>query len=188
MSNLFETATRLKYRFQSAIGLLSVEDLWELPLLKAGRQAACLNDVAKVIARTLREAEEESFVAEAGSSQTDLLSDKLELVKHIIQVKKAEQEANEKAEDRRKQKQQLLEILHEKRNDGLKALSIEEIEAKINEMYVEWRQGGRPLCRGTFLGYVWWVSAMKGLFYKESPQALIDRLTTLEDEEKLSWL
>ena len=71
---------------------------------------------------------------EAGSSQTDLLSDKLELVKHIIQVKKAEQEANEKAEDRRKQKQQLLEILHEKRNDGLKALSIEEIEAKINEL------------------------------------------------------
>ena len=32
MSNLFEVAARKKYRFDSQKGLLSVEELWDLPL------------------------------------------------------------------------------------------------------------------------------------------------------------
>lgn len=134
MSNLFENATRKSYRFQSAIGLLGVEDLWSLPLLKTGRAAACLDDIAKGLSKALREAEEESFVETADDKGNVELEEKLEIVKHVIQVQKDERDAALKEAERRKQKQQLLEILHDKRNESLKALSIEEIEAKINEL------------------------------------------------------
>ena len=59
---MFEKATRRKLRFTSAAGLLSTEDLWDLPLTSATGKAN-LDDIAKALNRRLKDAEEVSFVA-----------------------------------------------------------------------------------------------------------------------------
>lgn len=46
MTDIFEIASRRKYRFPSAIGELTVEQLWDLPLTDPKR-GATLDNVAK---------------------------------------------------------------------------------------------------------------------------------------------
>jgi hypothetical protein len=53
-NNLFEKASRLKLRFSSPAGLLTVEDLWDLPL-SAQAKVANLDDIAKGLNKTLEQ-------------------------------------------------------------------------------------------------------------------------------------
>ena len=64
--NLFEIATRAKFRFDSLKGALTVEQLWELPL--QSRTGVDLDTVAKGINASLKEVAEESFVPTARTS------------------------------------------------------------------------------------------------------------------------
>lgn len=129
--NLFETATRKKYRFVSAFGLISVEDLWSLALIDTPANKG-LDGIARALFKELKEADDESFVRPKGTNED--LANRLEIVKHIINVKMSEQEANEKALLKAKEKQRLLEILHEKKDEDLKGLSVEELEKRIADL------------------------------------------------------
>lgn len=130
--NLFETATRKAYRFPSSKGLLTVEDLWNLPL--QSRSGFDLDNVAKTINAELRAQKEESFVDEASSPVKAELELKLEIVKHIIATFKAENAASRTAAERREQREQLMKILESKKVEGLQSLSIEELQSKIAEL------------------------------------------------------
>lgn len=129
--SLFEKASRQKVRFQSAKGLLSVEDLWDLPLSQ-------LDTIAKAQAKYLRDTEgEQSFIPgvkakpNAIREQTELA---FEIVKHVIAVLVAEKDARENAKARADQKQKLLALLAEKDDADLKSKSREEIEKMIAEL------------------------------------------------------
>lgn len=130
--NLFEIAAYNQYRFPSFAGGLTVEDLFSLPLKT--RNNLDLDTVARGICRKLAQEDEESFVEESKSTEVPHLRNKLDIVKHIITVKQSEAKTMREAQDRAMQKQQLLEILHDKKTESLQSLSIEEIEAKINAL------------------------------------------------------
>lgn len=124
---MFEKATRRKLRIASAKGNLSIEDVWDLPL-RGGR--VNLDTVAQTLARTLREAAETSFVSPAPSANTsDQLA--LDIVKHIIAVKLADEARATKAADTRAFNQRVSAVLAEKRDDELKGKTIEELQALI---------------------------------------------------------
>jgi hypothetical protein len=110
MDNLFELAARKKFRFNSDKGPLTVEQLWDLPLIaKVGPAivpTADLNRVAQAVNAELKAVTEESFVNVKPNPLKGELETKLELVKHIIavRIKQAEdiKAAVEKSETRRK--------------------------------------------------------------------------------------
>jgi hypothetical protein len=125
--NLFELATRNAYRFESTKGLLTVEDLWQLPLSSRG---ASLDDVAKTVYAQIKAAEEVSFVAKQTTANTTL-NNKLEIVKHIIGVKMAEAEAAKIKADKAAERAKLLDILARKQEQSLENASEEELLAKL---------------------------------------------------------
>lgn len=130
--NIFEIATRKAFRFQSPKGLLTVEDLWNLPMSKG---TANLNDIAISINRRIKASAEESFVAVAGQKRVD--SDDvvmLEILKHIISVRQAEDEARTTAQAKAEQRRKLQELIDRKKEGELEGKSIEELQQMMDNM------------------------------------------------------
>lgn len=133
--NLFETATRLKLRFESPRGLLTVEQLWDVPLRGAGDFT--LNEIAKAAHRTHKDLAEENFVdAEAQTPARRKGELAFKIVRHVIEVKLKEEAARQNLEAARREKARLLEILAEKKAGALSALTEAEIQKRIDDLGV----------------------------------------------------
>lgn len=128
--NMFEEALRNRFRYPSEKGLVTTEDLLSLPLTTRNPVGVSLEGTAKAIARKLKEEGEESFV-ETNTDTRDLLTKKLDILRHVIAIRKAEVEATRNAMARAAEKQELLGILHGKKTEELGKLTVEELEAKI---------------------------------------------------------
>ena len=132
--NLFVTAARNAYRFPSAVGDLTAEQLWGLPLKKSPHTRgvrADLNGVAIEVNEQLKAVTTESFVDDSPGDAGRELENKLEIVKHVIATKKKERDAAEKAAETRARKQRIAEVLADKRDEKLKEMSEEELEAAL---------------------------------------------------------
>jgi hypothetical protein len=120
---MFEAAVRNKYRFQSSVGMLSVEDLWVLPVEK-------LDEVYKRLNAELTQVKEESLLVKTSDKDTEL-QNKVAIVKYIFTTKVAEQEERLKAKERSEKKQYLLSLLQDKQNEEYKSKSIDELTKLI---------------------------------------------------------
>lgn len=130
---MFEKATRMKLRFTTSVGLLSVEDIWDLPLVTRRKNASCLDDLAKTLNKELKNSGEESFVLKRTNPNKELQL-KFEIVKYIIGVKLAEREVVDNAKKTKEKKEQIMALIAEKKTESLKGKSVEELEALINAL------------------------------------------------------
>lgn len=128
---MFEKAARFKLRFETPLGNLSVEDLWDLPL--TSNRNVSLDDVARNLHRSIKEAEEESFVVKA-TSANEKLQLGFDIVKHIIEVRLAENEAEKTKAENKAKKQKLLSLIADKQDESLKASSVEELQAMVEAL------------------------------------------------------
>lgn len=128
---LFVTASRLKFKFPTSVGQVSVEDLWDLPLTSA--RGANLDDTAKALHKGLKDADEISFVKPAVKKTVELQA-KFDIVKYVIDVKMAERDARAAADDKAAMKQKLLAKLAEKQDKDLDNKSADEIQAMIDAL------------------------------------------------------
>lgn len=126
---MFEKASRLKIRFETEKGIVTVEDLWDLPLTENG----ALNKLAKSLSRKIKESEEESFVVKK-SSNNNTLTFAFDIVKHVIEVRMAEAEASKNKAAKKAEKEKLLSILAAKEAEDLNGKSKAEIEEMIAAM------------------------------------------------------
>lgn len=124
--NIFEKASRIKLRINSTKGILSVEDLWDLPLEK-------LNNLAKDINRKLREQGEEDFLGNTPSRDSKL-SLTLDIIKEVITVRLGEKLKQEEAAEKKAKKERLMAILARKEEESLEGKSAEEIRKLIAEL------------------------------------------------------
>lgn len=124
---MFEKATKLKLRFQTTKGSLSVEDLWDLSLRD-------LDSMAKSVNKLLREEDEESFIPGTSSKSATHNSLRLDLLKHIIGVKVQEQETRKNRAKAMDDLHRLKELASVKQNEQLASQSLEEILKKIQEL------------------------------------------------------
>ncbi len=130
---MFEKAARLKLRFDSVQGKLTVEELWDLPLTSKSANRANLDDIAKHVSRQLKTVgEEESFVTKTTPANS-VEKLKLEILKYIISVKLSENEAAEKAQINKAKKQQILQLIEQKKGEALSSMSIEELTKLLEE-------------------------------------------------------
>lgn len=128
IADLYEKVMRKHLRFSSPKGELTVEMLWDLPVVSTGGPS--LNSVGKMITQELRDAGDNLVETEKSAKQVQL-EVKLEVVKHIIATKQAEKDAADKAAAGHAEKAQLLDILAEKEAGELSALSKEELRKRI---------------------------------------------------------
>ncbi len=129
MMNIFEYATRTKLRFASARGELTAEQLWDVPL-RSGDNFN-LNAVAKTASKAWKDLSEESFVEAAKTPEHTRREMALEVVKYVIEAKLAGEAAAKKRADNATEKKRLLEILAEKQDHKLSALSEKELRQRI---------------------------------------------------------
>lgn len=130
---LFLQATRAKYRFSSAKGEMSVENLWDVPL--RSKDDFNLDKIARGINRELEAATEESFVdAVQTNPAKKVLESKLGIVKQIIAIKIDEEETAKTRAENKIEREKLLRILAEKKDGKLSDLSEKELEKRINAL------------------------------------------------------
>jgi hypothetical protein len=133
MEKMFEQATRLKLRFVSTRGELSVENLWDVPL--RSRDDCNLDKIARGVNRDLEQASEESFVDTVKNNPAkNLLELKLKIVKHVITVKLEEEEQTKTRAENKIEREKLLAILAEKQDGKLSELSEKELKKRIEAL------------------------------------------------------
>ena len=121
---MFEKAVRTKLRFDTSVGSLSVEDLWDLPLTTKGRPN--LDDIARALHKKLRSGDDVSFVeTERKSDATIQLA--FDIVKHIIDVRLAENAATRLEKERADKKQKIMSIIAAKQDESLQNMSLEDL-------------------------------------------------------------
>lgn len=123
--NLFEIATRRKYRFATNKGSLSVEDLWDL-------SSTQLDATYRAMTKELREQGGESLMQKDNGNT--VLADKIEIIKHIFLVKQEEIAARKAAEENRNKRQRIMEILEQKRDASLQNMSEEDLQKMLNDL------------------------------------------------------
>lgn len=132
MSNLFEVAARNKFRFSTSRGLVTVEDLWDLPLTSTTGKAN-LDDVARAIHANLQSSDNVSFVNTAQvKDETEQL--KMDIVKHVISVKLAENAAASQARETREKKQRIMEVMERKKDEALSNASLEDLQKMLEAL------------------------------------------------------
>lgn len=123
--NMFEIAVRGKFRFPHN-GMISVEELWELPVTK-------LDSIFKTLNSQLKQVKEESLL-ETKTKEDQELDIKIEIVKYIVKVKLDEEDMRLKAKEVKEQKQKLYGYLAEKQDNDLRNKSVKELTAMINAL------------------------------------------------------
>ena len=125
---MFEQAARRKLRFDSSIGPISAEDLWDLDLISR-RGKPNLNDIAITVHGRL-EKSTVSFVDDEATADPDMVL-RLDILKHVIAVKKTEAKAAADASEKAAKKQQILGILARKADAALESSSEDELRGLL---------------------------------------------------------
>lgn len=130
MENIFEKAARAKLRFETKKGRITTEDLWDLPLQG---KSPNLDEIAMDLFRKAETGVVRSFVTEVPEKdKSDEL--KFAVVKHIIDVRKAEAQKAEKARANKAEKQKILAIIAEKETEGLRNTSLNELREMVKNL------------------------------------------------------
>ena len=118
---MFEKASRIKLRF-TYFGQISVEDLWDL-------NPKQLDELYSDLAAKKKQLATESLIEpRKANAELDL---RIELVKHVFEVKRAEAEARRAAAAQAERRQKILEVMHRKDEEGLLGKTMEELEAML---------------------------------------------------------
>lgn len=123
--NIFAEATRQKIRFTTSRGLLSVEDLWQLPLTSTKNPN--LDDIARGLHAEVQASGQQSFVNKT-TTVNKTVQLMFDVVKYVIDWRLAEAEAKRVDEERTVKKARILDILASKQDDNLKAMSIDQLQ------------------------------------------------------------
>ena len=123
--NIFETATKNKYRFPFR-GLVSLEDLWDL-------SPENLDTIFKALNSQKKKDAEESLLATVVDEDVEL-NNKIAIVKHIVSVKLADIDARAKANEKREEKQKIMAILSAKQDEALHNKSIDELQEMLAKL------------------------------------------------------
>lgn len=116
--NIFEIASRQKFRFPYK-GMITTEDLWDLNLNQ-------LDSIYKTLNAGVKIAQEESLLSPDNVIDAELHA-KIEIVKHIFNVKRTEAEDRRIAAENAEKKQKILEIVAKKREEHLESMSEDDL-------------------------------------------------------------
>jgi len=123
---MFEAALRLKLRFDYK-GQCSVEDLWDIPLVKLDLMYQKLAAEKRAVANA------ESLLTPKTVETTDL-DLKLAVLRRIVEVRLTEQTAQDNARERADRKRELYALIADKQKEELRGKSLEDLQALVNAL------------------------------------------------------
>jgi len=132
MKNIFLTAARKRFRFDSVKGERTTEELFTLPL--TSKSGFDLDTIAKTVNRQLKAQAEESFVETSNNPLKAELEEKLEVVTTVIGIIKAENEADRLRRARREEAHALRDALASAKARKLGEASEEDLEKRLAEL------------------------------------------------------
>nr|DAZ13776.1 MAG TPA: hypothetical protein [Caudoviricetes sp.] len=123
--NLFEVATRENYLFPFK-GMINVIDLWNLSLTN-------LDSVFKTLNAEVKKSDEESLL-NAKTKEDEELTNKIEIIKYIVNKKLAEKEARENEKKNKEKRQRILEIKAKRQDEALENMSDEDLDKLLADL------------------------------------------------------
>lgn len=126
MTNIWLEALQKGLRFEFK-GLISTEDLFDLDM-------SSLDVIYQKLSKELREISGDSLLDNEKADEIAWVQLKLDVVKHVFDIKKAEAEALRQKIANIEEKQRIMHIINEKENAELANLSIDELKAKLNDL------------------------------------------------------
>lgn len=123
-NNIFEYAVRNKLRFPYK-GIISTEDLWDLPVTE-------LDKIYKVLNKKNKTNEEESLLSTSSVDMDALVS--IDIIKYIVNYKLKKKEENEQAKKRAEDRQFIMDIMEKKRKQSLEDKTEEELLEMLKNM------------------------------------------------------
>jgi hypothetical protein len=126
--NIFEEATRLKLRFQTVKGNLTVEQLWDLSL---DNGESNLYKLASELVTDIQNKPEEalSFFKKANNKKNELAELKFDIVKYIVTSRVAEIEEKTNEAVKKSEIEELNKLIAAKEFESKANLSLEELKA-----------------------------------------------------------
>jgi hypothetical protein len=123
--SIFERVTRRKLRFATDVGNASVEDLWDLDLVR-------LDKLAQTLHAAVQSETTVSFIDAPNQSEA-YREDKLrfDVVKRVIEVRLGDRDRAEKAATTRAKNDRIRELIAQKQDETLADKSVEELEAML---------------------------------------------------------
>ncbi len=136
MSNIYKQAAQTKLRFESKRGLLTVEDLFTLPLSQGEIN---LRDLAIAVNKKLAKSDTDipDFLADEQTAQTveqQVYQLQLDVLKDVIETRKEEIAAATNAQKRNQERAAIRDLIAKKKQGNLEGLSLEELEEKLQEI------------------------------------------------------
>jgi hypothetical protein len=128
---MYDVALRKKLRFSSTRGELGLEQLWEVPLRAKTGDDFNLNSIAQAANKVVKETVEESFVPTRKTSAQAQAELKLDIVKHVIDVKMDEETAAKRRADNAKKREKILEAMEVKENSKLEGMSMAKLKDEL---------------------------------------------------------
>ena len=131
---MYKEATRLKLRFPSNRGELTVEQLWDLSLNSLKNIVKSMYDAKKKFTKM---DDELSFLEGVENSEEQKLAElRYNIVKDIYTTKANENKEALSTAEKKAKKQQLLEIMQRKREQKFENMSEEELQKEIDSLGV----------------------------------------------------
>lgn len=129
-TELFITAIRQNYLFP-ILGAINIIDVFRLPLkARPNRDEPSLNELAQTLQDRLDALPKRNFVDDNEDGDEDNLAAKLEIVKEVIAIKKAESKAAESAVVNAGKLRELDSLIAARRSEELAKTPLEELEAQ----------------------------------------------------------
>lgn len=133
MSNLFIIASRKAYRFKTEAGQLSVEQLWDLPI--KSNHGISLSGIAEKLYSQIKPTMELSWLGTtADDAEQEDLKNKLEIVRFIVETRRAEALAQQELESRKQLLAKLRAEQARRKEESLTGQSDEELAKLIAEL------------------------------------------------------
>jgi len=126
---LFKQATKRKIRYATQKGLVTVEDLWDLPL--TSRSGPSLDGIATALDAELSTTTK-SFVTKT-STKNATLEIAFEIVKVVIEDRLKAKEVAEKRVESDQRRARIRQLLDNKKDEELAGKSVEELEAMLED-------------------------------------------------------
>ncbi len=124
----FEKASKLRLRLEvpNRGGNASVEDLWDMKVEE-------LDTLYQGLKLEFKDTKAGSLLKKK-SVGDKVIELRMDVVKHIVEVKLEEAEASQSKEQKAKDKQKLMAIISMKEDDELKSESIKELKDRLNKL------------------------------------------------------
>lgn len=130
-SLLFIKASRKKYRFPSKSGLLTVEQLWELPL--TSKSGPSLDDTSRRLLQTRKDTQEESLIPSASTTNIQT-EDLISITKYVIDTRMAENAAKLEARQVAERKSKIRQIIARKQDQALEEMDEAALKRELDAL------------------------------------------------------